>query len=405
MAPGERDSHEEGGLFVSVLTTDAMTAATSDRSWLRAMLDFEVALARAEARAGVIPTGAAEAIEQCCRRDHDFDPVALGRAGRLSGNPAVALVGAVRERLAGQAAPWAHFGATSQDMVDTALMLVLRQALGLILGDMDRAKEAAAGLAERYRSAPMAARTLLQQALPTTFGRKAAGWLVALSEVTDGLEHVLHHRLALQLGGPAGTLASLGEHALGVVDEVASELGLLVPVLPWHTDRARVVEASSALALCAGAAAKVALDVSLLMQTEVGEVFEPFAPGRGGSSSMPHKRNPAMAASVTAAWRRAQGQSAVLLAAMPQEHERAVGAWQAEPETISELCRSVAGAVSVTADILEGLEVDTARMARNLDLGKDALGDDVPNVSRSLKPAEALVDRALASYRKAGRHD
>jgi 3-carboxy-cis,cis-muconate cycloisomerase len=369
------------------------------------MLDFEVALARAEARAGVIPTGAAEAIEQCCRRDHDFDPVALGRAGRLSGNPAVALVGAVRERLAGQAAPWAHFGATSQDMVDTALMLVLRQALGLILGDMDRAKEAAAGLAERYRSAPMAARTLLQQALPTTFGRKAAGWLVALSEVTDGLEHVLHHRLALQLGGPAGTLASLGEHALGVVDEVASELGLLVPVLPWHTDRARVVEASSALALCAGAAAKVALDVSLLMQTEVGEVFEPFAPGRGGSSSMPHKRNPAMAASVTAAWRRAQGQSAVLLAAMPQEHERAVGAWQAEPETISELCRSVAGAVSVTADILEGLEVDTARMARNLDLGKDALGDDVPNVSRSLKPAEALVDRALASYRKAGRHD
>jgi 3-carboxy-cis,cis-muconate cycloisomerase len=405
LAPGERDSHEEGGLFVSVLTTDAMTAATSDRSWLRAMLDFEVALARAEARAGVIPTGAAEAIEQCCRRDHDFDPVALGRAGRLSGNPAVALVGAVRERLEGQAAPWAHFGATSQDMVDTALMLVLRQALGLILGDMDRAKEAAAGLAERYRSAPMAARTLLQQALPTTFGRKAAGWLVALSEVTDGLEHVLHHRLALQLGGPAGTLASLGEHALGVVDEVASELGLLVPVLPWHTDRARVVEASSALALCAGAAAKVALDVSLLMQTEVGEVFEPFAPGRGGSSSMPHKRNPAMAASVTAAWRRAQGQSAVLLAAMPQEHERAVGAWQAEPETISELCRSVAGAVSVTADILEGLEVDTARMARNLDLGKDALGDDVPNVSRSLKPAEALVDRALASYRKAGRHD
>jgi 3-carboxy-cis,cis-muconate cycloisomerase len=405
LAPGERDSHEEGGLFVSVLTTDAMTAATSDRSWLRAMLDFEVALARAEARAGVIPTGAAETIEQCCRRDHDFDPVALGRAGRLSGNPAVALVGAVRERLAGQAAPWAHFGATSQDMVDTALMLVLRQALGLILGDMDRAKEAAAGLAERYRSAPMAARTLLQQALPTTFGRKAAGWLVALSEVTDGLEHVLHHRLALQLGGPAGTLASLGEHALGVVDEVASELGLLVPVLPWHTDRARVVEASSALALCAGAAAKVALDVSLLMQTEVGEVFEPFAPGRGGSSSMPHKRNPAMAASVTAAWRRAQGQSAVLLAAMPQEHERAVGAWQAEPETISELCRSVAGAVSVTADILEGLEVDTARMARNLDLGKDALGDDVPNVSRSLKPAEALVDRALASYRKAGRHD
>lgn len=400
MAPGERDSHEEGGLFVSVLTTDAMAVATSDRSWLRAMLDFEVALARAEAKAGVIPLEAAEAIERFCQRAHDFDPVALGRAGRLSGNPAVALVGALRERLPGQTAEWAHFGATSQDMVDTSLMLVLRQAISLVLGDMERAKEAAAGLAERYRSAPMAARTLLQQALPTTFGRKAAGWLVALTEVTEGLEHVLHHRLAVQLGGPAGTLASLGEHALGVVEEVASELGLRAPVLPWHTDRARVVEASSALALCAGAAAKVALDVSLLMQTEVGEVSEPSAPGRGGSSSMPHKRNPAMAASVTAAWRRTQGQSAVLLAGMPQEHERAVGAWQAEPETLSELCRSVGGAVSVAADILEGLEVDTVRMARNLELTMEVLGN-ASDVSSYLGPPEAFVDRALALFRRA----
>jgi 3-carboxy-cis,cis-muconate cycloisomerase len=401
LARDERQASEEGGLFVSVLTTDAMAAATSDRSWLRAMLDFEVALARGEARAGAIPPEAAEAIVLCCRSDDHFDPVALGRAGRLSGNPGVALVGALRERLPAQAAQWAHFGAASQDMVDTALMLVLRQALSLVLGDLDRAKEAAAGLAERYRSAPMAARTLLQQALPTTFGRKAVGWLVALSEVTDALDHVFHHRLALQLGGPAGTLAQLGEQASGVVEEVASQLGLLVPVVPWHTDRARVVEASNALALCAGAAAKVALDVSLMMQTEVGEVFEPSAPGRGGSSSMPHKRNPAMAASVIAAWRRAQGQSAILLAAMPQEHERAVGAWQAEPETLSELCRSVAGAVAVTADILEGLEVDTARMARNLELSKDVLGGDLSDVARSLAQAEALVDSALGLYRRA----
>ncbi len=193
LAPGEtnpQEAHEEGGLFVSVLTTDAMAVATSDRLWLRAMLDFEVALARAEARAGVIPPEAAEAIERCCRSDQDFDPVALGRAGRLSGNPAVALVGALRERLPEQTARWAHFGATSQDMVDTALMIVLRQALRLVLGDLGRAKDAAAGLAERYRSTPMAARTLLQQALPTTFGRKAAGWLVALTEVTEGLNHV-----------------------------------------------------------------------------------------------------------------------------------------------------------------------------------------------------------------------
>jgi 3-carboxy-cis,cis-muconate cycloisomerase len=401
LAPGESASHEEGGLFVSVLTTDAMAVATSDGSWLRAMLDFEVALAKAEARAGVIPPEAAEAIERCCRADHGFDPVALGRAGRLSGNPAVALVGALRERLPGQSAQWVHFGATSQDTVDTALMLVLRQALSLIVEDLERAKEAAAGLAERYRSAPMAARTLLQQALPTTFGRKAAGWLVALTEVTEGLDHVLHHRLAVQLGGPAGTLASLGEQALGVVDEVAAELGLRAPVLPWHTDRTRVVEASSALALCAGAAAKVALDVSLLMQTEVGEAFEPSAPGRGGSSSMPHKRNPAMSASVAAAWRRAQGQSAVVLGAMAQEHERAVGAWQAEAETLSELCRSVGGAVSVTADIVAGLEVDTARMARNLEPTMDVVGNALPDLSSYLGPPEAFVDRALALYRAA----
>ena len=406
MAPGEtnpQEAHEEGGLFVSVLTTDAMVVATSDRLWLRAMLDFEVALARAEARVGVIPSEAAEAIERCCRSDQDFDPVALGRAGRLSGNPAVALVGALRESLPEQTARWAHFGATSQDMVDTALMIVLRQALRLVLGDLGRAKDAAAGLAERYRSTPMAARTLLQQALPTTFGRKAAGWLVALTEVTEGLDHVYFHRLAVQLGGPAGTLASLGEQALRVVDEVASELDLRAPVLPWHTDRARVVEASSALALSAGVAAKIALDVSLLMQTEVGEAFEPSAPGRGGSSSMSHKRNPAMATSVIAAWRRAQGQSAVLLGAMPQEHERAVGAWQAEPETLSELCRSVGGAVSVTADILEGLEVDTVRMARNLELTKNVLGNDLSGVASSLAQSEALVDRALALCRKNGR--
>jgi 3-carboxy-cis,cis-muconate cycloisomerase len=182
---------------------------------------------------------------------------------------------------------------------------------------------------------------------------------------------------------------------------VALELDLPAPVLPWHTDRARVVEASGALALSAGAAAKIALDVSLLMQTEVGEAFEPSAPGRGGSSSMPHKRNPAMSASVTAAWLRAQGQSTVLLAAMPQEHERAVGAWQAEAQTISELCRSVGGAVSVTADILQGLEVDTVRMARNLGLNGDALGNDLPGGSGSPGQAGALVDRALELYRRA----
>jgi len=410
-----------------------MAAATSDRAWIRAMLDFEAALAGAEARAGVIPLAGAKAVRQCCARDGDFDADHLGRQGRLAGNPAVALVAALRRLLPEDLARWVHFGATSQDVVDTALMLVLRQVLDLVLDDLARAAEATARLAQRYRSTPMVARTLLQQALPTTFGRKAAGWLVALDEVTGSLRHIRHHRLAVQLGGPEGTLAALGEHGPRVVDELASELGLAAPVMSWHTDRTRVAEASGALALAAGVTGKIALDVCLLMQNEVGEAFEPVAPGRGGSSSMPHKRNPAMSAAVLAAWRRAHGLSAILLGAVAQEHERAAGAWQAEALTFSELCQAVGGAVSVTADILSGLEVDPARMAHNLALAEPRalayglltsegptrvevpapgwLGPaDVPgwlgpaDVPGWLGPAEALVDRALAMHDKAEPH-
>jgi 3-carboxy-cis,cis-muconate cycloisomerase len=291
--------------------------------------------------------------------------------------------------------------------VDTALMLVLRQVLDLVLGDLARAAGAAAQLAERFRSTPMVARTLLQHALPTTFGRKAAGWLVSLEEVASTLHQVRRHRLAVQLGGPEGTLAGLGEHGPQVVDELASELHLATPVVPWHTDRTRVAEAASALALSAGISAKIALDVSLLMQNEVAEAFEPALAGRGGSSSMPGKRNPAMSATVSAAWRRAQGLSAVLLGTLAQEHERAAGAWQAEALTLSELCRAAGAAVSVTADILAGLEIDPARMAKNLALtqGEQPSGLGGPSGLNGppawLGPAENFVDRALAMYRKA----
>jgi 3-carboxy-cis,cis-muconate cycloisomerase len=367
------------------------------------MLDFETALAASEARLGVIPPQAADAIARCCLRDGDFDPEALGREGRLAGNPAVALVAALRQRLPAEFARWAHFGATSQDVVDTALMLVLRQVLALVATDLARAGDAAADLAQRYRSTPMTARTLLQHALPTTFGRKAAGWLAALREASTAVDDVRRHRLAVQLGGPAGTLDALGDRGPGVVDELASELALLVPVLPWHTDRTRVVEAAGALAMAAGTAGKIALDVSLLMQTEVGEAFEPPAEGRGGSSSMPHKRNPAMATSVTAAWLRANGLHAIVLGAMAQAHERAAGAWQAEALTLSDLCRAAGGAVSVTADILAGLEVDTARMGDNLGLTKQGgLGE---RGALQLGSAAAFVDRALDEYRRGRRHE
>jgi 3-carboxy-cis,cis-muconate cycloisomerase len=238
---------------------------------------------------------------------------------------------------------------------------------------------------------------VLQQAAPTTFGRKAAGWLVALNEGGDAVRHTGQHGLAVQLGGPAGTLSALGRAGPTVVQDVASLLGLAVPVLPWHTDRSRVVAAAGALVLCAGTAAKIALDVSLLMQNEVDEVREPPLPGRGASSSMAHKCNPSMATAVNAAWRRALGSYGVILGAMAQEHERAAGAWQAEPETMSELCRSAGGAISVVADMLEGLEVNTEAMAKNL--AASVVG------SEATMSTELLVDKALADHRKRQPHD
>ena len=367
MRPGEPEAplQAEGGLFESVFTTDELSAATSDRAWVAAMLEFEAALAVAEAKVGLLPVKAADAIQLVCRQVH-LDPVALGRAGRLGSNPAIPLVASLRAHLPDDVGRWLHFGATSQDALDTAMMLVLRRVIELVLGDLGRLAAAAAGLANRYRSAPTVARTLLQHALPTTFGRKAAGWLVAVVEVRETLREAGQRRLAVQLGGAAGTLASLGSDGPRVVEVLASELGLDVPVLPWHTDRTRVSQISCALALCGGVAGKIALDNSLLMQTEVSEAFEPLAEGRGASSSLPHKRNPAMAAAALAAFRRAQGLSSIVLAGMPQEHERAVGAWQAEWETVSELSRAAGGAVAIAADMLAGLEVDEVRMADNL---------------------------------------
>ncbi|HUB70293.1 MAG TPA: lyase family protein [Acidimicrobiales bacterium] len=407
MPPGSEGAY--GDLFGLVLTTDALADATSDHAWLRAMLDFERALAVCEARAGAVPPDAAASIEKACLATEDFDVRRLGREGRLSGNPAVALVNELRRRLPADIARWAHFGATSQDVVDTAAALVLRKVLLIAQADSSRAAEAAAGLAGRYRDAPIAARTLLRHALPTTFGRKAAGWLLALLDSRDRLAYVRLKCLAVQLGGPAGTLSALGDQGPRILEMLASELGLAAPVLPWHTDRARFVEATAALAICAGTAAKIAIDISLLMQDEVGEVSEPAAEGRGASSSMPHKRNPAMAASVGAAWRLAQGHQAVLLGAMAQEHERAAGAWQAEADALTGMCRTAGGAVAVTADILSGLEVDVERMRSNLESYSRGRGTPTAKGAGPLEPDDAdirasqlLVDRALAYHRARG---
>lgn len=384
------------GLFEPILTPDSLLAATSDQAWLRGMLAFEAELAGAQAEEGLVPEEAARAIAGACARLRP-DAAELGRAARSTGNPVVPLLRALRDVLEPEAAGHLHLGATSQDVIDTAAMLVARGATGLIVADLARARRAAATLVGAHRGTLAAGRTLLQQAAPLSFGLRAAGWLTALVDGATGLERVRSDRLAVQLGGAVGTLAAFGEHGPRVAARLATRLELAEPALPWHTDRVRIAELACALGIAAGVAAKVALDVVLLAQTEVAEVQE-GGEGRGGSSTMPHKRNPIGAVTAIGAARRAQGQVSVLLAAMAQEQERAAGAWHAEWQTLTDLLRSAGGAVAAVADVLEGLRVDPAALARNLEashgllLAERVMLDLAPEVGR--RRAEAILEAA-----------
>ena len=281
----------------------------------------------------------------------------------------VPLKAALTAAVEGPAAGHVHRGATSQDILDTAAMLVTARALEPLLADVAGAASAAAGLARAHRDTPMAGRTLLQQAVPVTFGLKAAGWLAGLDEARRWLEEIRLERLAAQLGGAAGTLASLGDAGPQVAAAYAELLGLAEPVLPWHTQRGRIGELASALAVLSGAVAKAARDIVLLSQTEVAEVRE--ARG-GGSSTMPHKRNPVAAICALGCAQQAPGLAATLLGAMAQEHERAAGAWHAEWRPLGELLRSTGSAVAWLRESLEGLEVDPERMRANLDADRRA---------------------------------
>jgi 3-carboxy-cis,cis-muconate cycloisomerase len=314
-----------GDLFGPIFVPDAFREAVSGRAWLQAMLDAERALAIAEARAGLIPPEDAEAIARHCNADL-FDPGEIGHGGRPAGNPVPALARALTGEVAKTseaAARHVHRGATSQDITDTAAMLVSRRTLDLILVEVDGIVDACARLARDHRDTPMAGRTLLQQALPTTFGLKAAGWLVPVLEARRRLRELRASALAAQLGGAAGTLASLGESGLPVLREFALELGLPEPPLPWHTDRTRISTIGEALSLLAGVLGKISWDVILMAQTEVGEVAEPAGEGRGSSSTLPHKRNPILSVTAAANARRVQDLARTLGAAMVQEHERA----------------------------------------------------------------------------------
>lgn len=354
------------GLFGPLSTTDAMADAVGDRAWVQAMLDVEAALASAEERAGLIPGGSAVAIKSCCSADR-FDIDQIGRAAASSATPVLPLVGALARAVGPPAGEWVHWGATSQDILDTAMVLVARRGIDLVLRDLTRAAGGAARLARSHRETIMVGRTLLQPAVPITFGLKCAGWLAG---ILDSRERVSQARqaLAVQLGGAAGTLASMGPAGPRVLRALAEELSLPEPALPWHSTRNRIVDVGAALGVACGVMGKIALDVALLMQAEVGEVAEAAEPGRGGSSAMPNKRNPVAAVAVGAAVRRSVGLVATLFGAMAQEHERAVGAWQSEWETLTELLRLSGGAVATVAALLEGLDVDADRMRANLDV-------------------------------------
>jgi len=346
-------------IFAAIAVPDALEEATSGQAWLAAMLEAEAALARAEAQAGVIPADAADAIAAGCRGD--FDLAEITERGRATGTPVGPLVSALREAVGGEAAPYVHYGATSQDTLDTASMLVAKRALDLILGEVDRVVTACAGLAREHRDTVMAARTLLQQAVPTTFGLKAAGWLVAVVEARNGLRRI---EPAADLGGAAGTLAPLGERGAEVASLFAKELGLVEPPLPWHSNRVRVAELGSALAVAAGVMAKIGLDVALLTQTEVAEVSVPKG---GGSSTMPQKRNAVGSALAVACARLVTADASVLSGGLAQEHERALGGWHAEWDALSRALALTGGAAAAIAGLLDGLEVDAERMRVNLD--------------------------------------
>lgn len=356
-------------------TTSALAQAMGDDALLREMLSFEAALARAESQAGLVPAAAAAIIADVCA-NLVFDADALFAAGAKAGTLAIPLVkeltAQVRKRDPAAAA-WVHFGATSQDALDTALVLQLDRAVALIEADLARLAQAAARLAGKHRTTTMLGRTLLQPATPITFGLKAAQWLAAAADCHMRLRRSAGEALLVQFGGAAGTLGSLGSRA----DEIARLLNeALTPArapksgeaaLPWHTRRGALVALAAELGIITGLCAKIARDISLMMQFELSEVAEPAEAGRGGSSAMPHKRNPVRCMLTLSAGLRAPQLVAVLMSAMAQEHERALGGWQAEWAALPELVKICGGALANMADALEGLVVDEGRMRADLD--------------------------------------
>jgi 3-carboxy-cis,cis-muconate cycloisomerase len=354
-------------LFSELFIPPALRDAVSERAWIGSMLEAEAALAQAEARVGVIPSSAAEQIAAHCWIEQ-IDQAAIVVEARRVGNPVEPLARALRSVVPDESARYVHFGATSQDILDTASMLIARNALTIIERDLASLAGRLAELADEHRATLMVSRTLLQHALPITFGLKAAQWLAGVTRARMGLHRLHTECLAAQLGGAAGTLAALGDAGTAVVSEYARMLGLAEPQLPWHTERSRLLEIGAALGPAAGAVDKIALDLALLAQTEVQEVAEGGAEPHGGSSTMPHKRNPVGSVLARACAREAQPNIDLLLRSMGQEHERAAGAWHAEWQALTAALAFTGGAVSWLVEVMTDLEVFPDRMRENFDM-------------------------------------
>jgi 3-carboxy-cis,cis-muconate cycloisomerase len=348
-----------GELFGGIYGAGRAAIALTDEAWLQAMLDVEAALARARAAEGVVPAASAAAIAAACHAER-FDLAEIGRDGARHATPVLPLVTALRDLVGPPHAEHVHHGATSQDVIDTATALVATRAARPLLEDAGAAAAAAAAGARRHRDTPMMGRTLLQQALPVSFGLVAAGWSHGVAEAAAGVREAIR-RLPAQLGGPVGSAPP------ALADRLAAELGLAAPALPWATDRVPIARLAGALGVLAGSLGKVARDVTLLASSEVGELREGGDESAGASSTMAHKRNPVAAVSILACTKRTPGLVATILAAMEQEHQRAAGAWQSEWGTLTELLGLTGSAAAWARDLLEHLQVDPERMRLNLE--------------------------------------
>lgn len=364
------------GLLVNALGASARAAeAFSDLATLRHMLRFEAALAEAAAEAGLIPARTAPIIAKACDPAL-YDPAPLAEAARRTATLTVPVVKALTDEVArrdAEAAGYVHWGATSQDVLDTAMVLQLGEALPPILKELDGIVASFADLAGRHRTTPMLGRTLLQPATPLALGQKIAGWASDIARATQRLRASFADTQIVQFGGASGSLSALGGKAEPVMIALARKLSLGLPPAPWFAQRVRVAALAQDAALVVGALAKAARDISLMMQIEVGEAAEPSGPGRGGSSTMPHKRNPVGAALTLAAAARAPMLAATIVAAMPQEHERALGGWQAEWPTLAALIETLGSAVQAMAEVAPGLSIDVDALQANMDATEAAV--------------------------------